>query len=266
MHPEGGLLVAALLFVTAAEAAEPGGIAVVDVPAGTERAWFRQKPVLVASDPRPVAIVGVPLDARIGRHEVAVEGADHRRTLVAFDVMPKDYPVQRLTIANPKMVNPPPEDLARIEDETRRMLAVFDRFSPIAALPFPMLLPAAGPLSSSFGLRRVLNGEPRSPHTGLDIAAGTGDPVSAPADGSVALTGDFYFNGNTVMIDHGGGVVSMACHLSSIAVHDGQRVRRGERIGAVGATGRTTGPHLHWSLSLNGARVDPQQALTLFAH
>jgi murein DD-endopeptidase MepM/ murein hydrolase activator NlpD len=263
-----GVLLAALLLPTAdlaAAATVPGGIAVVDLPAGTERAWFRAKPVLIVHEPRPVAVVGVPLGARVGRHEVAVEGAERRRRLVAFDVGRKDYPVQRLTIANPKMVNPPPEDLARIEDEARLMQEVFARFSPVTTIPFPMQAPATGPRSSAFGLRRILNGEPRNSHTGLDIAAPHGDPVTAPADGTVARTGDFYFNGNTVMIDHGGGVISMACHLSAIAVTDGEFVRRGQLIGRVGATGRATGPHLHWSLSLNGERVDPELALTLFA-
>ena len=121
----------------------------------------------------------------------------------------------------------------------------------------------AGPLSSSFGRRRVLNGERRSPHSGLDIAASSGTPILNPAPGTVTLTGEFYFNGQTVFVDHGQGLISMMCHLSQIDVTQGQSVARGDLLGLVGATGRVTGPHLHWSVSMNGNRVDPVQVMAL---
>jgi murein DD-endopeptidase MepM/ murein hydrolase activator NlpD len=145
------------------------------------------------------------------------------------------------------------------------MTAQYDLFTPLPASPFPLTLPASGPVSSNFGLRRILNGEPRNPHAGLDIAAQRGAPVTAPAPGKVSLTGSFYFNGNTIFVDHGGGLISMVCHLSAIDVHVGDILARGQRIGRVGATGRATGPHLHWSVSLNGQRVDPAAAVALFA-
>lgn len=265
MRPERLLVVPALLFAAVLDAAVPGGIAVIDVPADATRAWYQQQPVLLVRAPQPLAVVGISLQAVTGRHALVVESLDARRVTIGFDVAAKAYPEQRLSIANREMVNPSAEALARIERETEQMRAVFARFSPAGELPFPMTRPAPGSVSSAFGLRRVFNGEPRNPHTGLDIAAPMGEPVIAPASGSVALTGNFYFNGNTVLIDHGGGVITMACHLSAIDVEPGDRVARGETIGRVGATGRVTGPHLHWTLSMNGERVDPEQALTLFA-
>ena len=144
------------------------------------------------------------------------------------------------------------------------MRAQYRLFTAPAGSPLPFLQPVEGPLSSSFGRRRVLNGEPRSPHSGLDIAADTGTPIVSPAPGTVTLTGDFYFNGNTVFVDHGSGLISMMCHLSRIDVIEGARIDRGDILGQVGATGRVTGPHLHWSVSMNGNRVDPVQVMRLF--
>ena len=143
------------------------------------------------------------------------------------------------------------------------MRAEYLRFSEAGESPLPFLQPVDGPQSSAFGLRRVLNGEPRAPHSGIDIAAPTGTPIRNPAPGVVTITGDFYFNGKTVFVDHGQGLISMVCHLSRIDVAEGDEVARGAVLGLVGSTGRSTGPHLHWSVSMNGSRVDPEQVMTL---
>ena len=170
---------------------------------------------------------------------------------------PKAYPEQRLTIKNPKMVTPPADELARIAEERERQLAIRSRFRDVPVNRVDLDLPADGRLSSRFGLRRIFNGEPRAPHTGLDVAVPTGTPIRAPADGVVTLVDDLYFNGKTVFVDHGQGFVSMVCHLDQARVEVGQKVARGERLGDAGSSGRATGPHLHWSVYLNGAAVDP---------
>jgi len=240
-----------------------GGVELIHLPQGTEQVTYRGRPVLVLPVAPPVAVVGVPLSAAPGQHEVLVFLNDTATERLTFQVVAKRYPEQHLTLA-PKMVNPDPADLERIQHETGLMRAQYERYSLLDASPFPLLRPARGPVSSQFGFRRVLNGERRSPHTGLDIAAPAGTPVLAPAPGVVSLTGDFYFNGNTVFIDHGGGLITMTCHLSAIKVANGATVARGDTIGLVGATGRATGPHLHWSLTLNGERVDPTALLDAF--
>jgi murein DD-endopeptidase MepM/ murein hydrolase activator NlpD len=211
-----------------------------------------------------VAIVGIHLNADAGTHRIRVEHADGSHQWRQFAVAAKSYTEQHLTIENPRMVNPLEQDLARIREESARMRAQYTLFSKPLDSPLPFVQPVQGPLSSSFGRRRVLNGQPRSPHSGLDIAAVEGTPILNPAPGTVTLTGDFYFNGNTVFVDHGQGLISMMCHLSRIDVSDGQVVDRHDVLGLVGATGRVTGAHLHWSVSMNGNRVDPVMVMDLF--
>jgi len=167
------------------------------------------------------------------------------------------YPTERITGVEEKYVSPPAGELARIEREQQDVAALFRRVGPRR-----FALPLGGPLAvlpegGRFGARRIFNGEPRSPHGGTDFRAASGTPVLAPADGVVALAAEHYFAGRAVYLDHGDGLISMAFHLSAILVRDGEAVERGQTIGRVGATGRVTGPHLHFALRWRGERIEP---------
>ena len=203
-----------------------------------------------------VAVIGIPLSAPLGTRQVIVRGA-HGRQEIAFSVVDKHYVTQTLKVA-PGQVNLSAADLARVNEEKARIEHVLSHWSeqPPESLRLPQ--PVPGPRSSSFGSRRIFNGESRNPHSGMDIAAPVGTAVHRPIAGTVVDTGEFFFNGNTVFVDHGRGLISMYCHLSAIDVKPGQRLAAGTRIGAVGMTGRATGPHLHWGLNLNRAWVDPE--------
>ncbi len=238
----------------------PGGIAVIDLAPASQaapKARFGEQPLAVVKERgRWFALLGIPLDTLPGELEISVSGPSTAAS-ISVPVRPKNYPEQRLTVKNQRHVEPDPADLARIEREQKITEAVKKHFAD--AVPDTALaLPATGPLSSRFGLKRFFNGQPRNPHAGLDVAAGTGTPVRAPAEGVVANTGDYFFNGNTVFIDHGQGLITAYMHLSRIDVRAGQRVKKGENLGAIGATGRVTGPHLHWAVILNNTPVDPE--------
>ncbi|PJG59286.1 peptidoglycan DD-metalloendopeptidase family protein [Aeromonas cavernicola] len=234
----------------------PGGIAVV--PLGTQssapRAHYQGKPVLIVREAQQwLAIVGLAQKSPSGTHQLIT--TDGRQ--FDFQVGRKHYRKQHIKLANRRQVNPLADDLTRINRELAEQNIAYQTFS--ANQPSNLLFdkPVNGPLSSPFGLRRFFNGEERNPHSGLDFAVGTGTPVKAPAAGKVILLGDYFFNGKTVFVDHGQGLISMFCHLAKIEVQVGQPLPRGAVLGRVGATGRATGPHLHWNVSLNDARVDP---------
>ena len=245
------------------DARVPGGIAILRIPAGGAPAGtppqvsFQGTRVMVV--PRPdgwLALVGLPLALKPGTYEIEVSGAP--ATERSFTVADKAYPEQRLTIKDKRKVTPPPEDLDRIERERRVVEQVKQRFRDEPGVDLDFRAPADGPLSSRFGLRRVFNGEPRNPHSGLDLAVAAGSPVFAAASGVVAETGDFFFNGHTVFVDHGQGLITMYCHLERIDVRRGEAVAKGQRLGLSGMSGRATGPHLHWSVILNRTTVDPE--------
>ena len=237
----------------------PGGVARLSLgPAATRPvAKAGDLPLLVIGDPIEwTAIVGIPLAAPAGEAAITVAQPGGGTRRVGYTVAPKRYSEQRLKVA-PGTVDLSPTDTARYERERDHLATVMAQFSEPLPAAFQMQVPVPGRRSSSFGLRRVFNGQSRNPHSGMDIAAGTGTPVRAPLPGRVIDVGDYFFNGGTVWLDHGGGLLTMYCHLSAMDVKAGDLLQTGERLGAVGATGRATGPHLHWSVMLNRAMVDP---------
>ena len=238
----------------------PGGGALVGLgPAPSAPAvHYQGKRVMVVkdSDEQWVAVVGIDLKATTGRHELQVEHGGARRQ-VTFDVSHKEYASQHIKLKNQSHVTPDPEQLKRYEREYAEQMRAYASFKEQGPSNVLLDAPVKGRTSSPFGLRRFFNGEERNAHSGLDFAVGRGTPVKAPADGVVTIVGDYFFNGRTVFIDHGQGFITMYCHLESVDVKKGQYIKRGEVLGKVGATGRATGPHLHWNVSLNGNRVDP---------
>jgi murein DD-endopeptidase MepM/ murein hydrolase activator NlpD len=237
----------------------PGGIAVVSLgpSESAPRVSFDGSPVLVIEQAGNWhAVVGVPLGAEPGPQRIEVNGQPR-----TFEVAPKAYAEQRLTVKR-KYVAPSEEQLARYRREAALSRAALTTFSPDSPERLRFALPVEGPRTSPFGLQRFFNGEPRRPHSGLDLAAPAGTPVKAPARGRVVEIGDFFFNGNSVFVDHGRGLISMYFHLQRIDVRPGDVVEAGAVLGTVGATGRVTGAHLHWGVALNGTSVDPDLFLT----
>lgn len=241
------------------ESRVPGGIAILTLPASTTEPvvhYGKYRATVLKQGQQWRALVGIPLATQPGKQSLQVDVAGKHSSL-SFMVKDKKYRSQQLTITNERQVNPNPEDMKRIEAETVRTEAALTHFTETLNPDFTLLHPIPGPPSPTFGFRRIFNGEARNPHSGMDIPAPMGTPIKAPADGIITEVGDFFFNGNTVFIDHGLGLATMYCHLSRIDVKAGQSVKRGEVIGLVGATGRVTGPHLHFGVSLNRAMVDP---------
>jgi murein DD-endopeptidase MepM/ murein hydrolase activator NlpD len=239
----------------------PGGIALLPfiyTEKNIPKVTFLDHRVLVQQTGKKewIAVIGLPLKLNTGKHAALLESSKGSIEL-PFEVGQKEYEAQYITLKDNKKVSPSQDSLVRISKETRIMKDAFASWSERAPTSLTAALPAKGPLSSRFGLKRFFNNQPRNPHSGLDIAADHGSEVIAPLAGLVVVIGDYFFNGNTILIDHGQGMVSMYCHLDSIKVTEGQEIKAGTPIGTVGSTGRATGPHLHWSMNLNNTRVNP---------
>jgi len=251
----GGIVIHRLGDIDDTELSESASVApVVNLYTGTKQ----QRPAAVF----PVGnswctAIGVPLTNKSGTQYYAITLADGLIESRPFKVQKLEYPTQRLTIKNRRKVNPNAEDLARIKKENKR-LRVVKRTRAERLISTNFQWPLAGPMSSPFGLKRFFNDQPRRPHGGIDLAQPEGTPIVAAADGLVVDTGGYFFNGNSVFIEHGLGLQSFYAHMQDISVEQGQRVAAGDVIGTVGATGRVTGAHLHWSIALNGTWVDPR--------
>jgi murein DD-endopeptidase MepM/ murein hydrolase activator NlpD len=263
----------ALLFAGAAaampqNAPRPGGVAVIpigslDVPQGqVPIAMFGDKrTLLLRRDDEWIAVVGIPLDYQGGLARLSVTLPGQAPAEYAFEVTPHAYREQRLTVEDQSYVDPEPQQLERIAAERQLIDAALGTWREFESVDVELLVPVAGRRSPSFGFRRFFNDQPRAPHKGMDIAAPRGSAILAAADGVVSLEGSFFFNGNTVVLDHGQGLVTMYCHLDAIDIGAGESVAKGTAIGKVGATGRVTGPHLHFGVYLNGTAVDPSLLL-----
>ena len=243
----------------------PGGVAVVRLgPAPTAPAvHLNDQKILVAGDAEEwLAVVGIPLTAKAGDLlTLAVERAGLASEMLPVAIGAKEYASQHLKV-KPGQVDLSPENLARYQRERAHLEGVRKTWSDAAPESLRLLTPCEGVRSSSFGKRRFFNNQPRSPHNGMDIAAPTGTPVLAAGSGTVIDSGDYFFSGNTLILDHGRGLLTLYAHLSAIEAPAGARVAAGTPIGRVGATGRVTGPHLHFSVYLNAVAVDPELFLT----
>lgn len=244
------------------ESRVPGGVALVKIGDAAEAKPTVTRdgaPVWVTRQGKQwVAAVGLPLSISPGEQQIEVRPADGPARTVTFAVKPKHYPVQHVTLRDQNMVEPPADVMARIERESAHLKTVRSQWRETASTDAAFVQPARGRLSGRFGGSRVLNGKPRAPHAGLDVAVMTGTAVLAPGDGVILDIGDYYFCGKTMFIDHGNGLLSLFCHLSEWDAKVGDKVRQGQAVARSGATGRASGPHLHWSVYLNGTSVEPE--------
>jgi murein DD-endopeptidase MepM/ murein hydrolase activator NlpD len=209
-------------------------------------------------------LVPIDLEARAGQHVLTLHAASTTGRELTRDypitIAARTFPARRITVA-PQFADPPAEVRPRIDKERQQVESRFATTTPERFWTKPFIAPVPGEATSSFGRRSIVNGQARSPHTGTDFQAAVGTPVVAPNDGRIVLAQDLYFTGNTIIIDHGLGVYSYLAHLSAFDVKEGERVTRGQTIARSGATGRVTGPHLHWTLRFGAARVDPLSLL-----
>ena len=245
-----------LVVLTLTTSSTPGGV--------RAHAFGRELPTIRASSTEWRILVGIDLETKPGRYDVSLTTGPTEKDRVTqlLTVLPKTFATRRLTV-DAAFVNPSAEQAARITDDTARLNRVWASSSPANLWSGPWVRPVPGAANSVFGTRSIFNGEPRSPHSGADFQGAAGTPVKAPNSGRVVLAADLYFTGNTVVIDHGAGLFSLFAHLRAMNVREGDSVATGAVLGELGATGRVTGPHLHWAVRLNGARIDPLSLLAL---
>jgi len=241
-------------------AAVPGGVAVVKIGPAPKlpTAWLNGNRVLVTGNENEwSAVVGIALEARAGdKLGLAVQAVDGTIATVRVAIGTRQYATQRLTV-KPGQVELSPEDLARYETERTHLGEIRKTFTETVPDSLELMQPCEGERANTFGQRRIFNGQSRNPHNGMDIPAPDGSPVVAAGEATVIDVGNYFFSGNTVILDHGSGLLTLYAHLSTVEVAPGDRVATGARIGRVGATGRVTGPHLHFSVFLNSVAVDP---------
>jgi murein DD-endopeptidase MepM/ murein hydrolase activator NlpD len=252
-----------LLFTTTLFALENnsyvGGVAVVEI------GYFEQKPKVffkakrvkvIQEDGSYFAVIGIGLNEKVGKkHIVAVD--DNKKLDFYFQVKPKKYKKSFIKLKTNKKVTLSKKDLQRHYKEKKIVKKLKNSFNQSFETDLDFMAPLTGRISSEFGKRRYYNNIPKAPHSGIDIAAKRGTPIVATQSGEVAISDDFFFTGNTIYLDHGEGVISVYCHMSKVAVNVGDFVNQGDIIGYVGTTGRSTGPHLHFGVTLNGATVNP---------
>jgi murein DD-endopeptidase MepM/ murein hydrolase activator NlpD len=260
---------AAIEVSLAARAQQPGEIVVVSIAGAGAiepvrvRAFDRDLPVYRASGGGWQALVGIDLDVRPGTYPIAVEaGSPARHAERALVVTRRIFRTRRLTV-DEAFVTPPAAEQERIAREAKLLEEVWSAPPHDRLWSAAFVRPVPQPANSAFGTRSIFNGKPRNAHGGADFLSPAGTPVKAPNAGRVAVARSLYFSGNTVIIDHGAGLFSMLAHLSEIDATEGDRVEAGQVVGRVGATGRVTGPHLHWAIRAAGARVDPLSLLAV---
>jgi len=211
------------------------------------------------------ALVGVDLDVKPGTYHVAVDagaGASKAHATHELVIVPRLFRTRRLTV-NEAFVTPPASEQARIDREAALLAGVWQSPAPERLWAAPFVRPVPQEANSAFGTRSIFNGKPRNAHGGADFLSPAGTPIHAPNAGRIVVARNLYFSGNTVIIDHGLGLFSTMAHLSKIDIHEGDSVTAGQVLGLVGATGRVTGPHLHWAVRASGARVDPLSLLAV---
>jgi len=213
------------------------------------------------------ALVGIDLESKPRLTNVIIKGTTsagaQKRVQIPLNIKAKSFPQESFVVAA-EFDDLGPEVLDRIRREQAQLEEVFSVSAPKRLWELPFILPVPGEMTSAFGYRRIINGIPRAPHTGVDLRALLGSDVLAANHGRIALMGEFFYSGKTIVLDHGCGLYTMYFHLSEFNVEKGAEVRKGEIIGLSGMTGRVTGPHLHWGARLNGARVDPFDLIQKF--